>query len=184
MAAYNNTILGNDGDDVLVGSNGNDRISGGAGNDLIWGNRGHDILWGGGGDDYLYGDLGNDTLIGGTGWDVLVGNAGGDLFVFASAQDSLVEDAGWDRVMDFDPAQGDRIDLSAVDANVRQDGDQDFSFIGFSEFTGRAGQLRLIEADGSLFLEADVSGNRRANIRIELADLSAADFLQAGAVLL
>ena len=59
-SAFNDQLLGNNGDNVL---------SGGDGHDLLRGNGGNDTLLGGNGDDFLNGGQGNDTIDGGAGWD-------------------------------------------------------------------------------------------------------------------
>lgn len=69
-----------------------------------------DTLYGGAGNDVLYGLYGDDVLVGGAGADRLYGGDGGDRFVFEGA--TIFN--GVDRIMDFDQAQGDVIDISDV----------------------------------------------------------------------
>lgn len=97
-------LHGEAGHDRLLGGKGNDRLFGGAGNDWLAGRRGDDQLSGDAGNDTLRGGGGSDLLDGGTGEDVLTGGAGSDVFVFA-------EGYGHDRITDFAPSSGDRIDL-------------------------------------------------------------------------
>jgi beta-glucanase (GH16 family) len=91
----NDVLFGDDGADILNGNLGNDIGDGGVGNDTVRGGQGDDVLLGGAGDDYLSGDLGDDTLTGGTGADTFRAFAGG----------------GRDVIADFNPAEGDRIQL-------------------------------------------------------------------------
>ncbi len=91
----NDVQTGDDGADIVWGNLGNDTLDGGAGNDQIRGGQGDDILTGGAGDDFVSGDRGNDTETGG---------AGADIFHSFSG-------AGIDRVLDFNPAEGDRVML-------------------------------------------------------------------------
>ena len=116
---------------------------------------GFEILSGGQGDDHLTGDaLANtlqgwncsDVLTGGAGKDVLYGGVGADRFVFTRIGDSLTG-ANADRITDFSHAQGDKIDLSAIDADTGAAGDQAFSFIGTALYSGVAGELRY-HSDG------------------------------------
>ena len=79
-------VWGNFGADILGGGPGADQVRGGQGDDLVIG---------GAGDDYVSGDRGSDTVQGG---------AGADLF-------HSFADAGVDRVLDFNPAEGDRVML-------------------------------------------------------------------------
>lgn len=79
----------------------------GAGNDLgnrITGNSAANLLQGLGGNDTLVGGDGADTLIGGAGSGTLQGDAGADVFRF-------IKGGGQDTIVDFNAAQGDRIDL-------------------------------------------------------------------------
>ncbi len=81
--------------DIVWGNLGNDTLDGGAGNDQVRGGQGDDVLYGGPGDDFISGDRGNDTVSGGPGADI-----------FHTSQD-----AGIDKVMDFNLAEGDRVML-------------------------------------------------------------------------
>ena len=47
-----------------------------------------------------------------------------------------------DVVADFNRAEGDRIDLSAIDADVYAAGNQAFTFIGTAAFSGTPGEIR------------------------------------------
>ena len=66
------------------------------------------FLLGGPADDVLTGGYGNDTLYGDGGNDTLTGGPGADTFIFTST------DEGADVITDFNPTEGDMIDLSAV----------------------------------------------------------------------
>jgi Ca2+-binding RTX toxin-like protein len=111
--ALNNTIVGNAGANVLNGLDGRDRVAGGAGNDVIFG---------GAGEDQLFGDAGNDVITSGPGADRMFGGAGADTFAFLVAPDIS------DFIGDFSRAQGDKIDVSAIDADPTTAGDQSFVF--------------------------------------------------------
>jgi serralysin len=58
----NDTVTGNDLDNVILGGLGNDRLDGGLGNDRLDGGTGADTLRGGAGNDVLTGGPGNDTF--------------------------------------------------------------------------------------------------------------------------
>ena len=88
-------LFGDIGDDIVLGNLGNDTLSGGDGNDTVRGGQGDDSLSGGPGNDFISGDRGNDTMTGGPGADI-----------FHSSQD-----AGIDKVLDFNRAEGDRVML-------------------------------------------------------------------------
>jgi len=89
------TLEGGAGDDALVGRQGADSFVGGAGADTIRGGQGDDFISGGDGNDWLSGDRGNDTLSGGTGADTFHSFSG----------------AGIDRVLGFNAAEGDKVQL-------------------------------------------------------------------------
>ena len=91
-AAGNDTILGNEGDDLLFGQRGNDTIYGGAGNDYIEGNEGNDTLYGdrepgnGGGGTLTAGVKKTDGGSGAEGDDIIIGD---NSFNFAATSDHL-----------------------------------------------------------------------------------------------
>ena len=160
----NDTIIGTALDDLVDGGKGNDSLSGGAGSDKLFGQAGDDVLLGGSGNDVLDGAAGNDRLSGGIGSDTLTGGAGKDVFVFTSLDDSN-DVSGVDHIVDFSLKKGDRIDLSAIDANSTLAGDQVFRFIGTTQFFG-AGQLRYENVSGHTEIYGDVNGDGIADLRI------------------
>lgn len=185
--AGNDSVYGRSGNDYLVGEDGNDKLFGEAGQDQLYGGNGADLLYGGADNDYieasagndtLYGEGGDDTLFGGAGVDLLFGGAGADLFRFVSG-DSGTTTATADRIRDFAQAQGDRIDLSAIDA-IAGGADNGFSFIGSAAFSNVAGQLRAVVSGGQTLVSGDVNGDGVADflIRIDgVHTLGAGDFI-------
>jgi Ca2+-binding RTX toxin-like protein len=145
-----------------------DRISFTAGNDTVnfaGGEEGQQLLLGAGNDSVQGGD-GADTLNGGLGADTLIGGGGADRFVYGAIGDSPL--AAPDR-LGFVKSDGDRIDLSAIDADLGVDGNQAFTaFLGAGAFTGAAGQLRAYASGGNTVLEGDVDGDGGADVRIVL----------------
>jgi Ca2+-binding RTX toxin-like protein len=161
---FNDTLLGNAGNNVLDGGAGVDTVSYinssgavtvslattaaqntvGAGIDTLsnvenlLGSNFNDSLTGNGGNNALSGGSGADTLTGGGGADTLTGGAGVDRFRYEFASDSAYSPntlAVSDRITDFDRSIGERIDLSAIDANTSLFGDQAFTWIGLIPFT-------------------------------------------------
>ncbi len=135
-----NTIYGSSGIDTIFGMGGADQIAAGGGIDTIDAGAGDDLVWGG---------AGNDVIRGGMGFDRLRGEAGADRFVFGEGETSASR-ASADRLPDFSQAEGDRIDLSLIDANSTggAPGDQAFAFIGSAAFSNVAGQLRYEQSGG------------------------------------
>jgi Ca2+-binding RTX toxin-like protein len=121
----NDSVFGSMGNDNIRGYGGNDSLDGSVGNDTLAGGSGNDQLRGGDDDDTVWGSTGADTLEGGSGIDTLTGGDAADRFRFTN------QDLGYqgqtDRITDFARAQGDKIDLSGIDANAALAGDQAFS---------------------------------------------------------
>jgi Ca2+-binding RTX toxin-like protein len=159
--------------DWLRGGTGNDELHGGGGADALTGDGGNDVLYGDSGNDLLDGGTGDDTLEGGADVDKMTGGSGKDVFKFTAVSDSRA--AFPDRVSDFKRG-ADLIDLSAIDADTRADGDGVFTFIGNEPFSKpSAGQLRFELRSGLLFLQADVNGDGTADLVIELVGVSTLD---------
>lgn len=176
----NDTLSGDDGNDAVRGGEGNDTISGGSGNDRTDGGLGADTLSGDGGNDIVTGGAGDDTLSGGAGRDILFGGLGADTFVFADGDFASATRKGADLIRDFSHAQGDHIDLSAVDADTTTDGDQAFSFVGTADFSQTAGELRYQVIKGTAFVAGDTNGDGTADFAIRLGHvltLDAGDFV-------
>jgi Ca2+-binding RTX toxin-like protein len=114
---------------------------------------GDDSLKGFGGADTLVGHDGNDRLEGGLGADLLRGDLGADRFVWSSIDDTGLTAATADLVADFNAAQGDRIDLSNVDANIYAAGNQAFTFIGTAPFSGAPGEIRYVHSGGDTLIQ-------------------------------
>jgi Ca2+-binding RTX toxin-like protein len=125
----------------------------------------------------IYGYAGDDRIDGGAGSDWLHGGTGNDTFVFTSTAHS--SSAARDRIADL--SAGDRIDLSAIDANLSLAGDQAFSRVG-GAFTG-AGQLRLVLDGGSTRLELNTDEDAAAEAIVMLTGIHTAADLESGWVL-
>ena len=178
----NDIISGQAGHDIMFGGDGNDRIDGGADDDALYGGAGDDVLIGGDTkSDFLSGDAGNDKLIGGGGADILVGGTGADTFIYTTTNDFGGTAQGTrEQINDFNHAERDKIDLSAIDASTKIAGNQAFSFIGSAAFHSVAGELRF-EASGSFItVYGDLNGDGVADIAFDLNGITsvvAADFV-------
>ena len=133
-----------------------------AGNLLVTSAQGvsSQVLTGGSGSDHLFGNGQNDQIIGGGGRDFLFGGAGADTFVYKAVSDSTA-DAG-DVIAGFEQ-QFDKIDLSALATSGTA-----LSFKGQAAFSGSKGEVHAVQSGSSTFVELDLDGDKKADLRIEL----------------
>ena len=152
-------------------------IQSGAGSDILVGGARQDTLSGGAGNDQLYGMAGNDVLRGGLGADMVRGGLGADFFTYDSAAESAA--AGIDRIVDFQKTL-DRIDLRKIDAIEGSAADDAFAFIGSANFSGVAGQLRVLKDENGWLVQADTNGDAVADFVLQVSGsaqpLTAVDF--------
>lgn len=206
--AGDDALEGGAGNDTVYGGAGNDRVIAtvGDGNDTYFGDTEEDTL------DYsaisanIAADLGNgigqhgsvasaqsatdqifgfEDFIGGSGNDTIVassvanvmdGGGGNDTYVFGSAAD-----ANGDTIKGFQP--GDKIDLSAIDANTGVAGNQSFVLFAGNVFTS-AGQVIVTQEikDGAehTFVSGNTNADAAADFKIDLGAgnhaLTTADF--------
>ncbi len=106
----------------------------------------------------IIGNAGNNAITGGLGRDTLTGNAGADTFLFRSIQDSGNSQSLTDRITDFSAAQGDRINVSGIDAISSTVADDAFTFIGVSAFSA-AGSARSFEVSGVTYVALNTDAN-------------------------
>ncbi|MDQ0463386.1 Ca2+-binding RTX toxin-like protein [Caulobacter ginsengisoli] len=165
-ATVNFTLAANVENLIQDGSGNIDATGNGLANALT-GNGGANSLDGGAGDDVIKAGLGNDTLIGGTGNDILVGGGGLDTFVVTQASIRTSGPIEVDTVNDLIAGQGDRLDLSAIDADSVTAGDQAFHLVG--GFTHHAAEMTLSFAAGVTTLQLDVDGDGRADYRMTIS---------------
>jgi len=135
-------------------------------------NTGDDVISGSAANEKLAGFGGSDTLAGHGGADDLSGGAGADAFIYLSLTDSGNTKATRDTIEDFEGAGvagGDIIDLSAIDADTKLFGDQQFHLIGpDTPFTNVPGELRWIHTPTDTIIQGDVNGDGKADFSIDL----------------
>jgi Ca2+-binding RTX toxin-like protein len=157
---------GGSGSDTLLNF---ENLTGGKYNDKLTGNALANTLTSGAGNDTLTAGAGNDLLIGGTGLDKLYGGAGADKFDFNALNEMGLSAALRDVIGDFKASEGDKIDLSTLDANLATAANDAFSFIGSSAFSNNAtGQVRF--AGGILYGSTDA--DTVAEFEIQLLGVS------------
>ncbi|MEM0922159.1 MAG: hypothetical protein AAGI13_03890, partial [Pseudomonadota bacterium] len=157
-------------------------------NDTLRGDNEDNILSGGGSVDRLFGRGGDDTLIGGASTDVLYGNSGADVmtggdgngrFIYFTENDSGVGAGNRDIITDFKQVGTDRIEIGRLDADSTRGGNQAFDFIGGTAFSGTGGELRVAIENGNTIIQADFDGDTQSDFEIELTGLvalAASDF--------
>ncbi len=157
--ATSSIIKGTSSDDFLTGTDSDNKILGLAGNDT------------------LTGGLGNDTLNGGAGKDLLVGGTGADIFVF-----NIDSKNTRDTFSDFFHQEGDKIDLSIIDANATKTGDQAFTKLDIgATFSGKfttAGQLFFDTTTHILWGNVDTKASADFSIQLNgVSSLVVGDFI-------
>lgn len=122
-------------------------------------------------DDALIGNGGADTLQGKRGADELTGGHGQDTFLYTSLHQSFqgfgpFKSAGIDLITDLDAH--DIIDISAIDADRHQEGDQ--AFVLMNTFNGGRGEATLsYDAETKLTsLMLDVNGDKVADMVVHI----------------
>jgi Ca2+-binding RTX toxin-like protein len=138
--------------------------------DKLTGNSLANILLGGAGNDTLAGGEGNDTLIGGSGQDNLTGGAGSDYFDFNALAEMGLTATTHDVIADFNRTEGDKIDLSTLDANQTSTKNDSFNMnlIGANANFTAAGQLKFATANGKGYLYGNTDTDADAEFVIEL----------------
>ena len=165
--ADDDLLFGDGAVDYLYGGTGTDELHGGDGNDKLRGEEGTDILFGDAGTDQLYGGDGDDILWGGAGQDFMDGEAGADRFMFDEPDMSGNSSGSADRIRDFSQADGDLIDLSAIDA-ITGGSDDAFTFIGDAAFSKTAGELRFQQFSGYTMVQMDTDGDGATDLAVRL----------------
>ncbi|WP_426152978.1 M10 family metallopeptidase C-terminal domain-containing protein [Pseudomonas sp. DC3000-4b1] len=127
-------------------------------------------------DNTLRGNSGNNVLDGKGGSDTLVGGGGADVFRFSAWHDMGVGTER-DQIAEFSASEGDKVDLSALDADPQTAAMDGFRFIGSAAFDADAtGELRF--ADGVLQGSLDANGAPEFEIRmIGVEELRSADLV-------
>jgi serralysin len=167
------------GTDYALGS---DIIKGirGAAN-TIHGNAGIDLLVGGDLRDVIDGGSEGDKIRGNGGADLLTGGSGADVFKYRAISESGLG-ANADTITDF-LSGTDRLNFGRIDADANSAGDQAFTFVGTSAFTGGGvGSIRYSDLGADLRVEADVNGDGVADMHVllqgaGLQTLSVTDFV-------
>jgi Ca2+-binding RTX toxin-like protein len=119
---------------------------------------------GGTANDCIKGNDYSNVLNGGRGGDDLTGCGGSDTFTYTGVNASLNSAGLFDTIQDFEHGI-DLINVHGIDANHNKFGDQNFKFIGSSNFHHQAGELRVTSNNVIL---ADTDGDGHADFKIKV----------------
>ena len=206
------TIVGGRNNDIVFGEGGNDSIRAtiGDGNDVYRGNSGTDTYDLSGtsspatvdlaagtassaqtGTDAIFsienviGGFGDDTILASNAVNVLSGGVGDDTFAYRSAAQAGNSPASRDHITDFQA--GDKIDLSAIDADRIDSGNQSFELILDAPTFTEAGQIifRFEQQAGveHTILEGNTDNDNQSEFQIDLTgriQLTTSDFIGVG----
>ncbi|SMX33964.1 Hint domain-containing protein [Actibacterium lipolyticum] len=130
-------LIGSAFDDTLIGFDGESTTPGSEYTNIFYGGEGNDLLDGKGGADELYGDAGNDTIIGGTGADTLGGGIGNDTLHVAEG-DTATGGDGDDLFLLSDLGEAGAADITIVGGEGDETAGDTLDFqglIGFGDVT-------------------------------------------------
>ena len=123
----------------------------------------------------VYAGRGGDTVIGNLGADRLYLGGRNDLdtdtVVYITHRDSLVGNGQRDRIYQFDQGE-DLIDLSAIDANIHQEDDQDFLF---NQMQAANYAIWTVDRGNHLVINGDINGDSVADFEIEIRNINSLD---------
>ncbi len=150
-----------------------ENVSGGQAGDTLTGDKGNNAL---------DGFTGNDILSGGAGADRLTGGGGADQFKFNAAGETGLTAKTRDVIVDFSRSQGDKIDLSAIDANSALANNNAFSALKaggiFSGSFSSQGALYVDKTAHILYGNNDADSSADFSIQLlGVTGLAATDFI-------
>ncbi len=146
------------------------------------GNTLNNALTGNAATNILNAGRGNDTLLGGLGKDTLTGGPDADRFKFNAVAETGITAITRDIIVDFNRSQGDKIDLSAIDANTAVLGNNAFSAItvggSFSGVFTTPGKLYFDQAAHVVYGNNDADSAADFAIQLNgVSNLAATDFV-------
>ena len=157
IPVYMNFVLPNNIERVRLTGNEDISATGNSLNNTLTGNEGENSLNGAIGNDVINAGTGDDTLTGGSGKDIMSGGVGADVFSYQSVTESdLINANAFDMIKDFNLSEGDKIDLSAMDAKSGGTANDMFSFYSSAPKTAGASSNGAVWfSNGFLFASND-----------------------------
>lgn len=131
---------------------------------VLLGTHYDDVIIGNGNANIIDGGLGDDIIVGGIRGDTMAGGAGADVFVFNGPFDAISH-VRIDTILDL--TFQDTIDVSGIDADYTQDGDQDFTLVSHHT-DGNVGELEVhYHNHGKYAGETTIKGWSDANHKVD-----------------
>lgn len=160
---------------VRNGTGANDLLLGTGRDDILFGQAGNDVIRCGAGKDQVFGGAGNDRITGGAGFDKLYGGAGSDQFIFSNLIDSAAPGTRADVIYDF--RDGDKCNMSAIDANALRTGNNSFSIDQGGGL--KAGEIKLTYSAGVNRIDINTDGDAafEMSLFVRGIKLDAGDFI-------
>jgi Ca2+-binding RTX toxin-like protein len=154
---FNQYMSGNEGGNVLNGLGGADRLDGRGGNDLLLGGEGDDLFFGGAGADQMS------------------GGGGADQFVYYVTSETGHVLGTFDVITDFNAGQGDKINVSQMDANKLAAGSQDWTFVGAGDPFTAPGQIGVGTDGTNTFIILNDGNNPNDGVAIQISGVHNVD---------
>ncbi|MEZ5923562.1 MAG: calcium-binding protein [Hyphomicrobiaceae bacterium] len=156
-----NRLTGNAAANILDGGIGADVVFGGGGADTIRGNDGADVMYGGAGaDTFKYGNYSTDA------------DADSGKLAYGSASLITAIPAGLDVIKDFNPAEGDKIDITEI-RHINNFGNWELDFLADGPWQDKVGtghvEVQYVSNVNSTFVYFDrYDGNTAVDFTIVL----------------
>jgi Ca2+-binding RTX toxin-like protein len=172
IPVYMNFALPNNIEGVRLTGNENISATGNSLNNTLTGNEGENSLNGAIGNDTINAGSGDDTLTGGSGKDIMSGGVGADVFSYQSVTESDIINANaFDMIKDFNLTEGDKINLSAIDAKSGGNANDSFSFYSAAPKTAGASSNGAVWFSNG-FLYASNDTDIQAEFKVALTGAS------------
>jgi Ca2+-binding RTX toxin-like protein len=180
IPVYMNFVLPNNIERVRLTGNEDISATGNSLNNTLTGNEGENSLNGAIGNDTLNAGSGDDTLTGGSGKDIMSGGVGSDVFSFQSVTESDIVNANaFDMIKDFNLSEGDKINLSAIDAKSGGTANDSFSFYSSAPKTAGASSNGAVWfSNGFLFASNDTDIQAEFKVAMKgISNISASNII-------
>jgi Ca2+-binding RTX toxin-like protein len=176
MPQYVSYVLPANVDNARLTGNHDGTVTGNGGANKLTGNDGDNALLGGGGADTIVAGTGDDILTGGLQKDTLTGGVGEDTFAYTNTSESGTTLTTMDMIKDFNPTEGDVIDVSKIDAKSGGTSNDTFTLHSSASVTTANANGALWFKNGVLYGSTDTDVTAEFAIQVtNVSALTAAD---------